>query len=291
MHFQSKFHKGAAMLALSISLAFNMGSGQKLKKPSIEIHQMSGLEQRIDEDLAEKNNLPDKYAVIISGDGEKIFEDNISSAYNVFIENGFGKENIYILNSGIKTECYPADGMASRDSIKIVLEHLAKKVDGNDMIFVYITSHGNQQYLIESSGAKLKLTPIAALAMPNDEMLEPEFTKHLRQVKPGIGILVAEQCYGGDFAENIGKENSYIGISASGPGESAWYYANTFATGFFNAWHTCIRCIVGDGKVSIKEAYDYACKNDIATKKGEQVPRMYYQINEINPAEVFLDGK
>ncbi len=293
MHFQNKFNKGAAMLSLAMILLFNIGISQKPKKLHIEIRQMSGLEQRIDEEPAEKNNMPDKYAFIISGDSEKIFEDNIASAYNIFLENGFSKENIYILNSGTKNECYPADGMASVGSIGMVLEHLAKKVDDNDMVFVYITPHGRPHYSIEADGPKLRVIPIPAIAMPTDEMLEPEFTRHLQQIKPGIGILIAEQCYGGSFAENIGKENRYIGISASGPMESAWYYRDmsTFATAFFNAWQDKASDSNKDGRVSIKEAYDYARNNDIATKKGEQVPRMYYMIKAINPAEVFLDNE
>ena len=294
MHFSCNLNKGMAMLALSIGMAFDLGISQQSGNQKEQINQ-GKLEERISKEPTKQNHLPDKYAVLLSGTDEGTFEENLARAYSVLTENGFDKENIYVLNTVIETDKYPADGKALKKSIGIVLEHLAKKIDDKDMLLLYYTAHGGMiNIALEGEGKDIIKKQTSTLALAHGEVSAIELEEYLKDIKPKAGIFVFDQCYGGGFAELIGRRNDYIGISATSAEDFGYFYSGypSFGGMFFRAWQY-IQCsdANGDGRVSVKEAYDYARENDLAAKKGEQFPRMFYQIKEMNPAEVFLDEK
>src|SRR3989344_6367821 len=83
----------AGVLFLGCSESQNPQIPQPLQPP-----QPQRLEQRISQEIAEPNGKPDKYGVIISGSDEPRFLIETSLIDQIFLENGFKKENIYILD-------------------------------------------------------------------------------------------------------------------------------------------------------------------------------------------------
>jgi len=227
------------------------------------------LEQRISKEISKPNGKPDKYGVIISGSSEERHKENLSLAYQILLENGFQRENVYILNDkGDKTAFYPVDDIASKEATKKLFSHLEKKVDSGDLLFVYTTGHSDET---------------SKLALPGENLSEKEMEGYLSHIHPKEGVVVSDQCYGGNFAKRIGKGN-YIGISASEAGKMS--KLNTFPQAFFNSLREDNKSdIDNDGKVSVKEAFDYAKSNDSYAKRGEQKPQIY---SGVDASKVFL---
>lgn len=249
-----------------------------------EIHQRArniNLEQKIKQEQVINDNYPNKYAVLISGDTEDIYQENLSMAYQILLENGFQRKNVSILGGkGDLSAFYPIFGPASKKSIDCVFDDLSKKIDSNDLLFVYVTGHGDQITLGDVAGDKKEVSKIASIDLSGESLLETDFEKYLINIKSEVGILLFDQCYGGNFAKRFGKGN-YIAISASEPGKTS--KENTFPWAFFHAWRNYdFSDRNNDGKISIGEAFYHAKQHDISTRKGLQKPQIYSDINEEN---------
>ncbi len=227
------------------------------------------LEKRISKEISKPNGKPDKYGVIISGSSEERHKENSSLAYQILLENRFQRENVYILDDkGDKTAFYPVDDIASKEAVKKLFSHLEKKVDSEDLLFVYTTGHGDETF---------------KLALPGENLSEKEMEEYLSNIHPKAGVLIFDQCYGGNFAKRTGKKE-YIGISASEVGKMS--KLNTFPQAFFNSLREDNKSdIDNDGKVSVKEAFNYAKSNDSYAKKGKQKPQIY---SGVDASKVFL---
>ncbi len=239
------------------------------------------LEKRISEEVARPNWEPDKYGVIICGKNDNItYKENLSLAYQVLLENGFQKENIYVLDGkGNKSPSYPVDGSASKGTIKKLFNHLDKKIDSNDLLFLYVTDHGEKVKKIHNNG---NINDLSTIVIPDGHLLETEMEEYLSQINPKTGILVFDQCYGGGFAKRTGK-GKYIGISACESNNVS--VSNTFPQAFFNSWKDSTSDFNKDGRTSVKEAFYYAAENDYHSITSHQRPQIY---SEIDADEVFL---
>nr|MBA4404867.1 hypothetical protein [Nanoarchaeum sp.] len=266
--------RGLANLALAGSLF--LSGCEDIPKPA-------NLERRLNQEVATQNHTADKYGVIISGNTNRRYEENLSIAYQVLLENGFQRGNIYILdNIGEKTAFYPVDDIASKEAIEMLFEHMAKKVDSEDLLFVYTTDHGGRISINEKVNGETKKIKISYLEILGGYLLETEMARYLSEVHPNIGVLVFDQCYSGGFAERTGRGN-YIGISASETDKPS--YSNTFPQTFFWAWRNKGADKNDDGRLSIREIFDYTLQNDERTKEGFQKPQIF---SDMNIDEVFL---
>lgn len=266
--------RGLATLALAGSL-FLSGCGD-FPKPV-------NLERRLSQEVATQNHTEDKYAVIISGNTDYRHKENLSLAYQVLLENGFQKENVYILDDeGDKTAFYPVDDIASKEAIKMLFGHLAKRVDSKDLLFVYTTGHGGRTSIDKEINGETKRIKVFGIAIPGEDLLETEMAEYLSDVHPRAGVLVYDQCYSGGFAERTGRGN-YIGISASEADELS--HSNTFPQTFFGAWRNKSADKNNDGRLSIREIFDYTVQNDEKTKDGSQKPQFF---SDLKADEVFL---
>ncbi|MFH0949333.1 MAG: hypothetical protein V1802_02500, partial [Candidatus Aenigmatarchaeota archaeon] len=95
-----------------------------------------------------------------------------------------------------------------------------------------------------------------------------------------------DQCYGGGFAEEIGKER-YIAVASAKPYQGGYGKTNnTFGGYFMLAFRDKNKSDTNeDGRVSIREAFEYAKGRHKWTKKKEQEPIIR---GELNPNRVFL---
>src|SRR3989344_4547902 len=82
--------------------------------------QQAGLEQRISQEAAQPNGKPDKYAVLINGADEKRFVAEITNTYTILLENGFPKENIYVLVQDRRNYSSPVDDVANKKNIETI---------------------------------------------------------------------------------------------------------------------------------------------------------------------------
>jgi hypothetical protein len=218
-----------------------------------------------------KNGTHDDFAVLISGMTEERHEENINLAYNTLIGSGYKPENIYILDDdGRSDRNYPVDASAEKSTIKLLFDHLKKRVDNKDSLFVYVTNHGEKE------------DDQSSILLYGEDVYEKDFEKYLTGIEAKIGILVFDQCYSGGFAKRLGK-GKYVAIAACQPDESS--KENTFPQAFFKAFKDTIADINKDGRLSVEEAFIYAASHDRNATHGNQKPML---ISELNPKKIIL---
>ncbi len=266
---------------------------KSLDPPFPPLPRPTRLEQRINQESSCQNNTPEKYAVLISGDTEEKHRINLSSIYETLLEIGFQKENMYILDStGERHSYYPVDDATQKESIKIVFEHLRKKIDGQDLLFVYTTDHGERTTKTISECGVEKEKTVSTLVLPGEDLDQIDFSDYLEGIDPQIGIFVFEQCYSGGFAKEIGH-GKYVAIastkarlkSISDVRDSMGYF-------FLSAYRDSQKSDRnGDGAVSIQEAFDYMMRNYSQAKRDHFNRRRKQQPfiqTEIDANTVFL---
>ena len=244
------------------------------------------LDARLANDTAFRDNMPEKYGLIVSGMTEKRCADTNKIAYDMLLSNGYSKDDIYVLDSDGSQRQYPVDAPASRESLCLVMDHLAKKAGPEDDIFVYIGDHGG----VDVEGPRFRPADDAEvfslIMLSGDIVSDKEFANYLHGIGVGQGILFAGQCYGGGFAEEAGKGN-FTGVSSSEPdGESSSLWNGVdFDRTFFQSFGKKEADENDDGNVSVREAFDYAKENFILTSQGNETPCIF---SEKDPSEVFL---
>jgi len=245
---------------------------------------LKNLTERISSQTQEKNYHADKYAVLISGLTEEKHMKNLELADKVLLDKGYDENNTYILEgSGKKTGALPIDAPVTKESIEKVFDYLSKIIDKQDKLFVYMTGHGDQKIIgkNETSGFR-EYIKVSTLLFEGGYITEVDFQDYLKKIDLYRGIVVADQCHGGGFAERIGH-GPYVGISASKANQHS--EGNSFPQTFFTAGGNVSVDSNKDGSISIQEAFDYALRNDIQTLNGNQDPEL---VSDLDANKVFL---
>jgi len=237
--------------------------------------QPTRLEKRLSQMAQKPNDTKDNYGLIISPTTEERHNENLRMAYNVFLENSFKTNNIFIFTNkiGEKNNFYPLIAGSSKKEINKMFIYLKKVVDTNDFLFIYVTSHGNR---VKKKRFFRENISFSVLPLENKLLTENEMAEHLNDIKPKIGFLLFDQCNGMGFAKRTGT-NNYIGISACGAESPS--LGNFFPTTFFGAFKDPEADKNKDGKLSVLEAFNY-------TKSKHTVPKI---INTGGGPKIFFD--
>lgn len=233
-----------------------------------------------DDDLENclKNYQPDKYAVVISGLTERREVYDTSIAYKVFLEKGFKKGNIYILDEfgskPMKDEArsefkrdYPIYYSASRNNLKLLSDHLSKEIDPEDILFIYVCGHGSTKTYKQQDGKEINLSGMPLSKEPCINEVEVE--RYLDKIESENTIVLTDICYGGGFAKRFSHGN-YVGISSSEANEiSHGHTTDTFGLRFMQSYKDVkVSDLNKDGKVSIEESFNYAKNKHRWTRYG-----------------------
>lgn len=146
----------------------------------------------------------DLYLLAIGGDGsQEVFRREVAFAVDLF-EQRFGTENrsLSLVNSRTSYDRLP---MATRTSLDRTLDMLAERMDDEDILFVYMTSHGSpdQQFVLDFND--MTLPNLAAEEL--GEMLAASGIKWK--------IVVVSACYAGGFIEPIRDGTTMIITAAA----------------------------------------------------------------------------
>lgn len=234
----------------------------------------SNLEQRISQEPIGTKGKPDKYGVLISGANEARYQLDLTLIYQILLESGFKKENIYILDEHGREEfLYPTDGKATKANIENLFSHLEKKVDAEDLLVVHISDHGDTTRVKNKSSNLGEYQKVTEVSLPGENITELDLERYLSGIQPQIGIVTTDVCFGGGIARRIGN-GKYIGISASEENEEAHEEPRDSFGGFFYQAFRNFKASDKnqDGKVSLDEAFNYAKSNHSWTKNGNDTP-------------------
>lgn len=150
---------------------------------------------------------PDKielYFVGIAGDGQQgVFRREVGFVKDVFDEHyGTHNKSVSLINSPLSYQTKP---LATTTSIEQTLMAVAEKMDAeNDILFVYLTSHGSKDFSLHLAQPGLSLEPLTADALGS--MLASLPVRHK--------VVVISACFSGGFVSPI-KDDSMMVITAS----------------------------------------------------------------------------
>jgi len=221
-------------------------------------------------------NPEEKYAVLINGSEERGFAVMEMRTYDNLLKMGFEKKNIYTLDHSGNQE-----NTASKKNVEKMFSSLERIVDENDLLVVYFLDHGNRITIFQDGIPK----KVSVVVLEDKYLNEDEIYNYLSKIHPKTGIVTTDTCYGGGIAKRVGKGN-FIGISSSDENESAlFFYSQSFMSEFYAAFREKEADVNNDGKVTIKEAFDY---NQIYV---DALPRKVTPllISEIDPDSVTLE--
>ena len=248
---------------------------------------------------ANSNSQSHKYAVIISGGGNELYNhirywNDCSELYKMLKKYyGYKDADIYVLMSDGKSSSkdrniasdpqnpildsspldLDGDGVcdidyaATKKDITNVFNQLSKKITTNDNLFVFTTDHGLEN---------------PYLCLWNGELMnDSEFAKEIDKVNAGYMSILMIQCYSGGFINKLAKKNRVIMTAASGnePANSTLEYGM-----FFMPWIAAVSGVDingkkvnadldGDEKISMYEAFVYAKENDECAISGDEHPQ------------------
>lgn len=194
----------------------------------------------------------DHFAVIVGMNSAPRHVGNISLAYQVLLEEGYGRNDVQIFDTTEQGPVFPQEGLTSRLRLQVLFDQLAIEVGPRDTLLVYITGHGVR----EDGVSYLVLTQ-------DDWMPSQEFKHMLGMVQPGYGLLLADQCYGGQslVPEGCGWTTVTVATDTT-PSKDA-----TFPRAFWDSFR--------HGARSVREAFDRARADDVNTRDGPNLPQLF----------------
>ncbi len=206
------------------------------------------------------SNRSEKYAVLVAGYNELRFTYALNRIAAFLESTGFPKNNISILDM-------VQEKQGTRTHLKKKLEELEKVIDDNDLFVLHFTTHGERMLVDKQPMSTL------VLSFGIEELTERELQHYLARIKPGLGIVSTDSCYGGGIAKSTGKR-SYIGISGTQEDQVGLAsVGDTFGLYFYCAFaNPDVADKNNDGKTSIYEAFQYARKMHFPTNTGYFIP-------------------
>ncbi|MFH1066019.1 MAG: C13 family peptidase [Nanoarchaeota archaeon] len=230
-------------------------------------------------------DVPEKYAVLISGQTEERHALNMTLVYNFLLDRGFNEKNIYVIDGkgDDRLYCYPVNASATVNNVKAAFDSLQSKLDKNDSLFVYVSDHGGS---IESPEGDL-----STISTSDGSTLDQRtFESFINGLKYGLGVFLFDQCYSGGFAEETGHGNNVSMASASADASAySGGIHNSFTAYFIKAFiYEAQSDANHDGKVSLTEAFNYAETNHPYSRRGWQDPMVS---TELDTDAIFFFGK
>ena len=231
-------------------------------------------------------DVPEKYAVLISGQTEERHALNMTLVYNFLLDNGYNEKNIYVIDGKGQDRiyCYPVNASATVDNVRLAFNSLESKLDKNDSLFVYVSDHGSRTEI--SEGAVL-----STITTNDGSVLDQrKFEDFIEKLNYGLGIFLFDQCYSGGFAKETGHGNN-VSIASASADESAYSGGihNSFTAYFIKSFVFSVDSDRNlDGNVSISEAFDYAATNHSYSARGKQNP---FISTELDPGTIFFFDK
>lgn len=153
-------------------------------------------------------NDPDKtelYLLTIAGDGqERVFENEIRLVNDYFNQRfDTSARSISLVNSQRSIDQYP---LATVESFQRTLDVLSEKMDpDNDILFIYMTSHGSREHRFSLAHNVLSLSNL-----PAEQMSEM-----LAEVPVKWKAIVVSACFSGGFIPPLADDNTLIMTAAA----------------------------------------------------------------------------
>lgn len=151
----------------------------------------------------------DLYFLAVGGDGsQEVFRREVEYAVDLFDERfGTQERSMSLVNSRTDYERIP---MATRISLRRTMEAFADRMDDEDILFVYLTSHGSRDHRFVLDFNDMMLPDLAA-----DELGEMLAASGIKWK-----VVVVSACYAGGFIDPIRDGTTMIVAAAASDRQS-----------------------------------------------------------------------
>lgn len=193
----------------------------------------------------EPNDEPERFAVLIGGNTELRHRGNLSIAYQTLLETGYEAKNIFVLDSEGDAPWYPWAADTSEKSVRLVFRALAAVVGPEDIVFVYMTGHGESRPVSVTTEQTTVNAHLNTFKMnPVENLTRSELANLLNAIRGQEMVLLTDFCYWG-VTTSINCD--WLQISATQDGLES--HGTSFGRGFWSA--------VRAG-ANLQQAFDYA---------------------------------
>lgn len=168
-------------------------------------HQSALLQSHLDQVVQENPDTMDLYFVGIGGDGTQgVFRREVSKVKQWFDQYYHtANRSIALINNRLEYDQYP---LATVTSIEQTLQAVAAKMDAeNDLLFVYLSSHGSADFRFYLAQPGLSLSSLPAERL--GKLLEALPVRHK--------VVVISACYSGGFVKEIKDDHMMVITAAS----------------------------------------------------------------------------
>ena len=174
-------------------------------------HQPRLLEEALAQLKTPDGDDPNLYLLAVAGDGrEEVFRREAEFVRTQFEELfGIAGRSVLLVNSRTSTTQYP---MATRESIKRALKGIAERMDPEeDILFVYLTSHGSRNHELFLTRDGLILPDLAAT----------ELAEMLDDLPIRWKAVTVSACFSGGFIEPLASDDTLV-MTAARPDRSSF---------------------------------------------------------------------
>ncbi len=150
-------------------------------------------------------NAIEMYFVGIAGDGgQGVFRREVNIIKNIFDEDyDTANKSTLLINSNVTYQDIP---LATPTSIEKVLQGVAAKMDAqNDILFLYMTSHGSKDFNFQLSMDGLNVMNLSAKRMGDI----------VRSLPVKFKVVVVSSCYAGGYLETVKDDNTLVVVASS----------------------------------------------------------------------------
>lgn len=155
--------------------------------------------------LTERKDITDLYFVGFAGDAEEdVFMNEVFAARGILANrfNAHGR-SVLLINNEETIYRYP---LANKHNLEKVLEKIANHMNKeDDVLFLFLTSHGTEQHMLSANFSKFRLNDINADSI--DAALNDAGIKWR--------IIVISACYSGGLIESLANPHTLLITAAS----------------------------------------------------------------------------
>lgn len=202
------------------------------------------LRARLTRDAARVRSKPRRVAVLIGAAGDAPSRDTLSLAYQVVIEQGLARDDVFVLDPSGASALYPLTERTSAAAIELLATHLAAHLAPSDTLFVLVAAR-------RADAEPPRHTPLESIAA-------------LARARVASLVVVSDVAIAGVVEPEVdGCRFAVIEPEATGDGVP-----------FTRAFLSAFRARHLGAAPSILDAVRHAMTTDRATATGQRRPRI-----------------
>jgi hypothetical protein len=142
---------------------------------------------------------PELFVLAFGGDGnEAVFRNEVEYAEQLFASRFDASQRVLkLINSPDTVERQP---LATLSNLRIALRGLRLHMDSEDLLFVFLTSHGSDDHQIF-----VNLNPL-----PLDQINPTDLAAALREAEIGVRVVLISACYSGGFLDALDDPRAMV---------------------------------------------------------------------------------